>query len=243
MLNDKWQMKNVLITGVSSGLGYGLAKAHLERGDTVYGLSRRHPRELEKNRNFHFAALDLTDYEWLPGILQSLLVKVTSLQLVYLNAGILGAIRDLADSPLPDLKEIMEVNCWANKEFLGALYKRVGQIDQVVAISSGAAVNGNRGWSGYALSKAALNMLVQLYAREQESTHFTSLAPGLIDTAMQDVLCGEVDYDRYASIRKLKDARGTDSMPMPREAADKIIDILPRLKDLPSGSFADIRKL
>ena len=32
---------NVLITGISSGLGYELAKKFIKKGDNVYGTSRR----------------------------------------------------------------------------------------------------------------------------------------------------------------------------------------------------------
>ena len=34
-------IKNLLITGNSSGLGYGLTEEYLSRGYAVYGLSRR----------------------------------------------------------------------------------------------------------------------------------------------------------------------------------------------------------
>ena len=42
---------NILITGVSSGIGWGLAKHYLELGHTVFGLSRRTPKDLIKKAN------------------------------------------------------------------------------------------------------------------------------------------------------------------------------------------------
>ena len=45
--------KNILITGVSSGIGEGLAREYLRQGATVWGLSRRCPapgRGANKNR-------------------------------------------------------------------------------------------------------------------------------------------------------------------------------------------------
>jgi NAD(P)-dependent dehydrogenase (short-subunit alcohol dehydrogenase family) len=138
----------------------------------------------------------------------------------------------------------MRVNVWANKVILDWLIERQIPIDQVVAISSGAAVNLHYGWGGYALSKAALNNLMTLYAREMPDTHVVALAPGLIDTGMQDYLCEEVDSDEFPSVQKLKDARGTENMPGPREAAEQIIDLLADLRDNhESGAFVDIRKL
>jgi len=46
---------------------------------------------------------------------------------------------------------------------------------------------------GYALSKAALDVLAKLYAHEFTQTHITPLAPGIIDRAMMDHLCEEED--------------------------------------------------
>ena len=51
----------ILITGTSSGIGYGLAKTFLERGDQVFGISRRVPEELKEMVNYQHLNLDLTD--------------------------------------------------------------------------------------------------------------------------------------------------------------------------------------
>ncbi len=64
-------------------------------------------------------------------------------------------------------------------------------VRQVIMVSSGATVLGNKGWGAYALSKAGLNMLARLYDHEFPDTHISALAPGLIDTAMMDYLCVE----------------------------------------------------
>lgn len=234
---------NILITGVSSGLGKGLAEVYLEQGCVVYGISRRTPEDLVSHSNFHFLSVDLGDAALTRQLLLDFLIRTDSLEVVYLNAGILGKVRDIRDCPLDELKYQMDVNLWANKLVLDALHKAKITVGQILAMSSGASVNGNRGWNGYSISKAALNMFTHLYAQEWQEPHFTALAPGLIDTAMQDYLCGEVDVERYPSIQKLLDARGTDAMPNPKEAARRIINILPKLKTLPSGSFADIRNL
>ncbi|MEM1156832.1 MAG: SDR family NAD(P)-dependent oxidoreductase [Verrucomicrobiota bacterium] len=234
---------NVFISGVSSGLGHGLADVYLDQGYTVYGLSRRTPSDLIDHPCFHFLALDLAELSSAPGQLSSFFESVTSFQIVYLNAGVLGLVRDLKDSPVEELRIQMDINVWSNKIILDVLRDTGIQVEQVLTISSGAAVNGSRGWNGYSISKAALNMFTKLYAQEWPETHFTAFAPGLIDTAMQDYLCDEVDTAQYPSIQKLLDARGTEHMPQPREAARRIIAVLPQLRQLPTGSFADIRKI
>lgn len=232
----------VLITGVSSGLGHGLAEVFLGRGATVYGCSRREPQDLI-DKGMHFASIDLGDSVSGVSALKEWIAPVRGLDLVILNAGKLGEIRDMKDAPLDDLRETMEVNVWSNKWVLDVLFESVSTVKQVVAISSGASLSGSRGWNGYSISKAALNMLIKLYAGERTETHFTSLAPGLIDSAMQDYLTNLPADDRFAPLEILKAAKGTERMPDGKTCAKKLVDAFPRLLDLPSGDYADIRKL
>lgn len=232
-----------LITGNSSGLGHALTERYLAQGWTVYGMSRRGCAGLEGD--LHDVRCDLAHPEAIVPALSQLLPGVTTVDLLILNAGMLGRIRELTETPLEELLHIMQVNVWANKTILDWLHDRNVQIKQVVMISSGAAVNGHKGWGAYSLSKATLNMLAKLYAHEFPNTHFAAFAPGLIDTAMQDYLCDpdEVDAQRFPSVMKLRDARGTARMPTSENVARRIAATIPKLHRYPSGSFVDIRTL
>jgi len=232
----------VCITGVSSGLGYGLAKVLLEKGAQVYGCSRREPTDLVE-QGLRFTSVDLADASVGAQAFDRLIGDVPHFDIVVLNAGKLGQIRDMQDSPLEDLRETMEINVWSNKWLLDSLFDGSRRIDQVVAISSGASQSGSRGWNGYSLSKTALNMLIKLYAGERPNTHFTSLAPGLVDTAMQDYLTNLPEDPRYAPLEILKAAKGTEEMPDGEGCAKKLVEAFPKLLQLDSGGYADIRKL
>ncbi len=236
--------QTVLITGTSSGIGEALAARYLESGWNVWGVSRRPNAKLEEFEQYRFLSLDLTDWSKVESEAPKFFSENDSLELVILNAGALGEIRDMSRVSLDELNRLMDINVWANKILLDILFGSISEIRQVVAISSGAAVNGNRGWNGYSISKAALNMLIQLYAREQESTHFCALAPGLVDTAMQDYLCELPEDPRYLAVEKLKAARNTEAMPSPEKAATMLQDTISRLPDLvESGKFADVRTM
>ena len=57
-------MKNVLITGISRGLGYEITKVILESGDSVWGISRSKTKQVENLLNkypttFHWKSYDL----------------------------------------------------------------------------------------------------------------------------------------------------------------------------------------
>ena len=189
------------------------------------------------------AQCDLADPAATAAALQQLLTKIDKLDLVILNAGMLGQISPIQEVPLATLQATMDINLWANKTVLDWLLAWGRPIRQIVAISSGAAVLGNRGWSGYALSKAALNMLIRLYAHEFGSTHLNAVAPGLIETAMMDALCSVEESDRFPALQRIHAARGTERMLTPRSAAERLLRALPQLLETESGSYVDIRTL
>jgi benzil reductase ((S)-benzoin forming) len=236
---------NVFITGNSSGLGLGLTEALMDRDAIVWGMSRSGcPLKPKYDDGLRDRRQDIANLNTLEEGLDRLLSDCLRLDLVILNAGILGRIQEISHTDVHDLEHLMRINVWANKVILDWLIERQLPVTQVLAISSGAAVNMNYGWGGYSLSKAALNNLIELYAPEMPDTHLTAFAPGLVETGMQDYLCDEVDSDEFPSVQKLKDARGTADMPSPREAGDRILDLLDTLREEhESGSFVDIRSL
>lgn len=234
---------NIFITGVSSGLGKGLAEVYLENRSIVFGLSRRVPEELCGISDFYFQKCDLEKLQDIPERLSLLTSGHSGFDLVILNAGILGDVSDMRYVSVEKMKQVMDINLWSNKVIIDYLFKMKKKPQQVVAISSGASVSGQRGWAGYGVSKAALNMLIKLYAAEIKDTHFISLAPGLIDTPMQEYISTVPDADKFEVIERLRSARGSDDMPQSYEAAKKIYNAIPGLIQYPSGSYLDIRKI
>ncbi len=237
--------QNVLLTGVSQGIGRALAAVCLERGDTVYAMNRREPDLAPSPGTLRWWRHDLSDLDGIPSALSQLLAGVEHLDLVVLNAGVLGPIRDLVDTPMDELRRVMNINAWANKLLLDGLASSDISVRQVIGISSGAAVSGNRGWNSYSLSKAAFAMLLRLYAAEMPDTHFCSVAPGLVDTAMQDYLCGldEEHASTFPSVARIQGARGTEAMPSPDVLAPRLLRIFEQVLNRPSGDFVDIRKM
>lgn len=237
-------VKTVLVTGVGSGIGAALAREALTRGYGVLGLSRTLAPDLQGS-GVRFCAADLTDLERVGAKIAELLRGVARLDLVVLNAGGLGQMRDMADTPLADIKGLMDLNVWSNKLLLDGIFECVLEVPQVVGISSGAAVSGNRGWGGYALSKATFLMLLKLYAAERNGTHFSSVAPGLVDTGMQDYLCGlpAETAQKYPSVARIQGSRHTPAMPTPHALAPRLMDAFGAVLAQPSGAFVDLRNM
>lgn len=230
-------MKNILITGASSGLGEALAKKYLENGDNVYAIGKSMPKKLERSPHFFFFPYDLSKTFILQASIKEFVEK-HSFDLVILNAGILGEIQELNQTDLILAKEVMEINLWANKELIDLLSIH-SHVKQVIGISSGAALNGSKGWGSYALSKAALNMLFSIYAKELPEIHFTALAPGVVRTPMVEHIMNEVDDTLFPSVKRLK----SGPIQTPQEAANLLISIFPKLLSYESGSFVDVRTM
>jgi len=159
-------------------------------------------------------------------------------EIAILNAGILGDIQTLGKTELEHIKEVMELNVWANKELIDTL-STFATVKQVVGISSGAAVNGSKGWGAYSLSKSGLNMLLNVYAKELPDIHFTALAPGVIKTPMVERIIDKVDDTVFTSAKKLKEGQ----IQSPEAASKMLIATFPKLLDYESGSFLDVRTM
>ena len=149
----------VFITGISRGIGKGLCEKYLSLGYEVYAIGSSNPF-----REVKFQKVDVSAFELLPKAIENL--QMQNIDIAILNAGILGEIKDMKEWSIKELQNIMDINVWANKVIIDNIHTFTKKI---VAISSGAAVNGNKGWGGYSISKAALNMLISLYAKEIDS--------------------------------------------------------------------------
>jgi NAD(P)-dependent dehydrogenase (short-subunit alcohol dehydrogenase family) len=217
----------VLITGISRGIGYGLANYYLQRGDKVYAIGRSNPF----GEAVEFFKLDVSAYEKLPHVINEF--KIDKLDLAILNAGILGEIKEMKDWSVKELQNIFDINVWANKVIIDEIESFTKKI---VVISSGAAVNGNAGWGGYSLSKCAVNMMVSIYSKEIDSKIY-ALAPGVIDTDMVDkVLNG--DHNKFPSLDRVESGRVGLEVGVKR-----VVSAIEKLDNFPSGSFVDVRNI
>ncbi|GAB6044989.1 SDR family NAD(P)-dependent oxidoreductase [Caminibacter profundus] len=215
----------VLITGINRGIGYGLVRECLKRDYEIFAIGRSNPFD-----NINFYKCDLRAIENLQDAVRYF---STEFDLVILNAGILGEIKELKKWSVKELEDIFLVNVWSNKVLIDLLAPISRKI---VAISSGAAKNGNAGWGGYSISKCALNMMVKIYAKEVD-TKIYALAPGVIDTDMvQKVISG--DREKFESLNRV------DLSKLPIEiGVKKVVKAIDMLDSFPSGSFLDVREL
>ncbi len=229
-------MKKLLVTGCSSGLGKALCKLYLDEGWIVYGISRN---EIDfNNKNFLHIKYDLSHTKDIKHDLEGIFLKIKDLDLVFLGAGVLGEIKEMTSLDTEkDIKPVLELNLFANKELLDILAKINTKL--VIAISSGAAVNGSKGWGAYSLSKVSLNMLIKLYAKEMTTSKLLAVAPGVIRTPMIEKIIKEVDDEKFPSAKTLKQGE----IQTPLNAAVRLQKLAERQEEFESGKFIDVRDL
>lgn len=235
--------ENVFITGVHTGLGHALASRWLERGARVHAVSRSEPEDLAGRAGFEFRALDLRRLDEIGPTVRALLAGAEKIDVAILNAGVLGSLRDLREIPIDELRAVMEVNVWANKSLIDALMDLGIPVGHVVGISSGAAFNGSGGWGPYSISKSALNLLLRVYAHEHPGTHFTALAPGVIDTPMTREVARKPVDSRHPATARVRAVIEERRAMTPAAAAALLLDRLPRMREAESGGFLDIRRM
>ena len=227
--------KNILITGCSSGLGLALVNYYLEKGFIVYGISRKKPDIT--NPNFYHKSFDLSQTSKIKDKLSSFIKDISQIDTVFLNAGMLGKIKILEELSIQEMQEVYELNVYANKELLDIL--KTIEVKNILAISSGASLTGYKGWGSYSLSKAGVNMLVNLYSNEMINTKILAVAPGVIKTPMTDYIRFEIDENIFPSAKKLSEG----VVQTPQETVIKVDNLIKRIDEFESGSYVDVRKI
>lgn len=227
--------KNILITGCSSGLGLALSNYYLQKGFKVYGISRN--KSNIENINFTHIVFDLSELSQIKEILSPIIKDISQIETVFLNAGMLGKIRVLDELSTSEMQEVYKLNVYANKKLLDIL-KSI-KVKNILAISSGASLTGYKGWGSYSLSKAGVNMLINLYSNEMLNTKLLAVAPGVIKTPMTDYIRFELDENIFPSAKKLSEGL----VQTPEETTIKLDNLINRIDEFESGSYVDVRKI
>lgn len=213
----------VLITGHSHGLGAALAAAWLQRGARVIGLARSNNAALAANHpgQLHETAIDLADP---PAVLaytrsdafRSICQEADTLWL-FNNAGTVAPSAPLGAQVDDDITHALNLNITAPLLLANATVAHARDRERervrIVHISSGAARKPYPGWSIYGASKAALDRHAADAAAE--GVRIVSLAPGVVDTAMQAGMRADPAFplrDQFAALHadgKLQSASDT----------------------------------
>jgi NAD(P)-dependent dehydrogenase (short-subunit alcohol dehydrogenase family) len=241
-------METAIITGASQGIGNALAVLMLRRGYKVLGISRTVAKNCIDHDHFYPCRVDLSDFPAATERLKQFFFHdhgLTRVARLFLNAGVFGQrIAPMAAVPYDDFDYVMRLNVWANKLLLDLLFAGGVSIETCVVSSSIAGVRARAGFSSYAISKAAVNMMMKLYAQENPSTFFAVLGLCFVDTRLsRHILTAplEGDFPEIVALRGRAETEGYLVSPEQRALdIESILSGRPR-QHLTSGEFIDLR--
>ena len=227
--------KKILITGGSSGLGKSLAIKLANNRNDIFCIGR----SLVKGKNIISVKCNFNNLNDIKKKLQ--LLRMKKLDYVFLNAGILGDLKNITKIKSNEIFQILKINVLANKQILDFFIKKKIPIKLIIGISSGAALSPKFGWYLYCCSKSAFKFLLESYAIEDNQRKYINISPGLIKTKMQKKICS-VNEKKFPSVKKFKFLNKSNKVPSPDEVAENLIKKVKGLKKFQSGSYIDIRK-
>ena len=221
-------MKNVLITGCSSGYGLETARLFHERGWNVFATMRA-PREdiLPESDRIHVLELDVTD----PESIERALAAAGPLDVLVNNAGI-GMIGALEATSMPTIRNVFETNTFGVMAVTRAVIPQFRErgAGVIVNVTSSVTLAPMPLVSVYAASKHAIEGFTESLQHELEefgvatklvepgygpSTNFSSN----LGMPIEDLIPAE--YGAYAQ-RILGDFEGVEVVTVPADVAEGV---------------------
>lgn len=244
-----------ILTGATRGLGHRLALALLSPKHQLLTIARGNQGALAEAAAKAGAPIaqwreDLSQPEQAAARLEAWLAGFSpgdySAATLINNAGLLGDIGSLAQASCASISAVLRVNLEApmllTSAFLRATEAWSAQ-RKILNISSGAGRHPIAGWTAYCASKAGLDHFSRTAALEEagkpNGAKIVSLAPGVIDTAMQAQLRG-ASAEHFPEQARFIQLYERGELLCPQTAAEHVLAYLART-DFGAEPIADIR--
>lgn len=221
--------KVAFVSGASRGIGAVLATRFAERGLRLVLCSRGAP-VLPEGPRVVARRVDVRDEAAVAALAAEGEARFGSgVDLWINNAGVLDPIGPVRDVPVSAFRDHLETNLvavYVGTQCYVRQLRRLGRGGVLVNMSSGAAWKPYAGWGAYCAGKAGVERLTEVVAVEEASIGLRahSIAPGVIDTAMQAKIRAASDAD-FPERERFVRRKQTNDFNDPVFVADELLAI------------------
>lgn len=235
----------VIVTGASRGIGYELFQQLQAKKKRVIGLARTVPADVDTFESVDFANSKKLE-EVFSKVIQRYIDEATSFTLIN-NAGTVEPIGKIGTVNTDEIENALAVNLTAPMILCNIFIRKLEQFTgekKIMNISSGAGRNPYEGWGTYCTTKAGLDHFSRVVALEQAIADYpveiVSIAPGIIDTSMQETIRGSSE-GAFPLLNQFIDYKEQGMLSSPEETAEKLIQFIEEADFNKIGPIADIR--
>ncbi|CAH6894213.1 SDR family oxidoreductase [Vibrio chagasii] len=203
-------LKNVLVTGASSGIGKDLVVALLKQGHTVYCGARR----IENMHDLrilgaHVLEIDVRDEEQVNVAVTKIISEVGNIDIVYSNAGypIAGPVEE---TPIEKVHAQFDTNVYGAARLARAVLPHMRERNQgrIIFTTSIAARVSTSMNSWYSASKHALNGMAKGLSQEVAdfNIQISTIEPGCVQTELDAIQLQDMkDTNQIAEYKEIVD--------------------------------------
>lgn len=239
-------MNLYIVTGTTKGLGAALAEAIArDPGNELVALARAPDAKVPGGTRIEVDLADPVAVERACERIEERIRGNSYAKAVLINnAGVVAPVAPLARADTYELQRNLAVNLVAPlllmRHFLRAT-EGLAPVRRIINISSGAGRRPISGWSAYCTAKAGLDMASRVVALEAPGVEVVSLAPGIIDTAMQGQV-RDAAVEDFSDVERFRRMKAEGAL---RPAADVAADILraEAAGRLAAEAVSDLREL
>jgi len=242
-----------VVTGASKGIGRAIC-LELAKAGAIVGLLARQSEALDQTTqeiraispNSFSVACDLADFDMVAEAATEILSRVSQLDGLVHNAGDILPIQPLFKADPSLWSRSMMVNLVGVQHLTQALHPVLKGVHRarVTTISSGAAQRPLASWSAYCTAKAGLEMWTRCLAEEGASENISavSVAPGIVDTAMQRTIRSATAGD-FPLLDSFVGYHETGQLSQPGDVAEALFGLITAHTLEQSGQRFDVRDL
>ena len=230
--------KIALVTGASSGIGSATAIKLAQKnvhviitGNTLSGLQVTESKIKLDGGTSTIAQLDMNDFVGIDRLGMEIFKRWGRLDILISNAAVLGILGPLHHQSSEDFFDVININLLSNHRLIrsmAALLKK-STFSKALFLSSSMASTPKSFWGAYAISKAALNHMVKIWANENKNNNLSVIIvnPGKTRTKIR---------------AKAMPGENEQVLQTPEEVAKKIVNLI-FLNKVSKGKIFDILQI